>query len=206
MKNKLTHLALFVALALHPVLAQSQKADFVKNSVQIGKTGYYFDQENPFGFGDLTYLPYLGYTRKFTPTFGMRVSVEHYEACYLCQDYPRSGYPPAFEILYRSFKHLQLNFLYEYAASNRLSLILAGGPGYRWDSWGESWYPHQYSPWTDNFEVDARSFHEWGIGGALEIKYKVYKQFSLSVKGEYFNFPASPIQQFGAGAYLGYDF
>ena len=219
MKKTLLFTVLLVAFAMQLATAQEAKPTFKKNSIQIGKTGYYFDSENPFGFDDrifkfkvfsyddiLAYLPYIGYTRKFTPTFGMRVSVENYSDCYSCKKYPRNVHPPAFEVISRSFGHLQFNFLYDYSITKRLSVLLAAGPSYRWASLGEWWYLHDYDQWTDNFEGDGRSFHEWGIGGAFEVKYKFFRQFWLSAKGEYYNFSVRPMQHWGAGAYLGFDF
>jgi len=219
MKKPLLFTVLLVAFAMQLATAQEAKPTFKKNSIQIGKTGYYFDSENPFGIEKrifwlriisydeiLATLPYIGYTRKFTPAFGMRVSVEDHADCYSCKKHTGNGYPPAFEVISRGFRHLQFNFLYDYSVTKKLSFILAAGPGYRWATYGELWYPYDYHEWADVTEIDGRSFHEWGIGGAFEVKYKFFRQFSLSAKGEYYNFSVRPIQHWGAGAYLGFDF
>lgn len=216
MNKILLLLVCFLTLGNQFANSQNTKPDFKKNSIQLGKTGYYFDRENPFGIGErgfklkvfwyddiLVYLPYIGYTRKFSPAFGMRVSIENYSDCYSCKKYPVNVYPPAFEVMSRNFRHLQFNFLYDYSVTKRLSLLLAAGSGYRWAPYGELWY---VDPWTDSLEGGGRYFDEWGLGGAFEVKYKFYKQFSLSAKGEYFSFPVRPMQHWGAGAYLGFDF
>ncbi len=216
--KKLYFLLIIAAIGCtSPLLAQSLQTASPKNSIQIGKTGYYFDAENPFSFGQHIFVgrpysklrfwwPYIGYTRKFSQTFGMRVSIEHFSDNYFIRKHQFNEYPPAFELLGRGFKYVQLNFLYEFSATPRLSFLLAAGPAYRWAAIGEMWYVRDYDQWADVTELDTNGFHEWGIGGAFEVKYKVWRQFSLSAKGEYFRFPDRPKQQFGAGAYLGYDF
>lgn len=220
MKNLLTCMVLGLALYTQPSFAQKPKPDYKKNSVQIGKTGYYFDQENPFGFGRevfiYTYLgkaffmwPYIGYTRKITPSIGFKASIEHYGACYECQYYGKRWPPiPVFEIGARFFQILQINGFYEFSASERLKLILSGGSGYRWSTeigelWNTAYIDHGL--WREAF-ASGKAFNEWGVGGAFEIKYKFYKNFSLSAKGEYFSFPKRPVRHWGAGAYIGYDF
>lgn len=81
------------------------------------------------------------------------------------------------------------------------------GLGYRWGYPGELWIErYVFHPfWSEAFG-GGKTFHEWGVGGAIEVKYKFYKAFSLSVKGEYFSFPARPVRHWGAGMYVGYDF
>jgi len=213
-------MALGLALYTQPSFAQKPKPDYKKNSVQIGKTGYYFDQENPFGFGRvlirhipetkqiLFYLPYLSYTRKITRSFGFKASMERFGACYECKYYGKR-WPaiPVFVIATRAFKILQVNALYELSVSERLKLTLSGGGGYRWSEVGELWNTAyiENGLWRESIG-SGKPFHEWGVGGAFEIKYKFYKNFSLSAKGEYFSFPKRPVRHWGAGAYIGYDF
>jgi|GEM_PF-4878238 hypothetical protein len=196
---------LFLAFHLHQGFSQSLKPNYPKNTIQIGKTGYYFDKENPFGFG-IRYFPHIGYTRNITPKIGLKASIDSYLDCYACDKTPR--WPrPVFEVQTRTFTILQFNFLYELSISERLSFIPTIGLGYRWGYPGELWIKrYVFHPlWLEAFG-GGKSFHEWGAGGAFEVKYKFYKQFSLSAKGEYFRFPVRPKQHWGAGVYLGYDF
>lgn len=195
------------SFSIIPGFAQKLKPDFPKNSIQIGKTGYYFDEENPFGFGRILYrFPYIGYIRKINPELGIKASIENYIDCYACDKVPR--WPrPVFEVQTRTFTVLQFNFFYEFSISEKFSLIPTVGLSYRWGYPGELWIKrYVFHPlWSEGFG-DGKSFHEWGVGGAFEVKYKFYKQFSLSAKGEYFSFPVRPVRHWGAGVYIGYDF
>lgn len=184
-----------------------------KNVVQIGKTGYYFDQKNPFYFGyinvwDTKYgqLPYISYARMLSPKWRVGISLEQYSKCYFCDDFTVD--PPVYEIIGRYFHQFTLFTGIKFFEWKRLSLFSDVGIKYRFN-WckycaGEFWvtsYPHPFESIGE-----GKKYTDWGIGGSLEVRYNFVKRFSLSAKAEYTGFDASPRQQFGAGVYLGYEF
>jgi len=204
--------------------AQSTVINNVKNEIQIGRTGYYFDRirdagnginnEHPLRFpstitwtkssGLDLYVPYVSYRRSFAKFLSVKVSYEDYSADYSGGELE----PPPYRILVRNIQQFQLSAIGRLQIENRFEFLPFVGMSYRFSPpVGEIWITHyvDHGFWREGF-YDGVNFSEIGIGVGFELSYPVYKNFYVLLKGEYFNFPKPPRDHYGVGIYIGYRF
>ncbi len=207
-------ICLFVVVSLFTNGAKGQE-DFKKNHLQIGRSGFYFG-DRPFKIGRsgvgftnhgirvYTYLPYIGYTRRFKNNFGIRLSMEQFEAAYCKKDVPCR--PEVNEIFFRDFYQVQISGVRYFSLSDKVKILAAFTGGYRFkgsQSLIEIYIDH--GTWEEGF---GRTDKIQGFGGGIESEILIspYKKFTLAIRGELLHFFNEPNRQYGLGAALGYEF
>ncbi len=186
----------------------------VKHHIQIGRSAFYFN-DNPIKIGRsgigfvnhgirvYTYAPYIGYTRRFKKSMGLRVSFEEFVAGYCKSGNPCS--PKIEEVFFRDFYQLQIDGIKYFSLSNRIEISGLIKAGYRFR--GSQSVIVKYVDHGTWIEGVGRTDQIKGLGAGLglEVKYNFFKKFTFSMKGEYLRFNGTPKKQIGIGALIGYE-
>ncbi|TAK29777.1 MAG: hypothetical protein EPO28_19080 [Saprospiraceae bacterium] len=177
----------FLLLVIEAVGQES----FKKNSVQIGRSGYYFGDQ-PFKIGSLggftnhgwrvyIYTPYISYSRRQFKHIGFRISIEEYRVAY-CKNCIQ---PKPLEVTNRAFCQLQAGILIYFPVFKRFEAIFSmnGVRRYNGREYGTLKYI-DHGTWLEGISF-TNKLNAWGVGIVMGAKYRVYKNFSISTKGEY---------------------
>lgn len=204
------HLIIVSLLLLMSIPATRGQAGFKKNSIQIGRSGYYFG-DNSFKIGELggitnhgfyTYTPYLAYSRLQFKHLGLRVSIEKYQVGY----FKGRTFPDPFIVFGRNFSQFQIDALGYATLWKKLTFFGTINFAKRYNGeelFVESIYDH--GTWIEG-RIGFNDINGWGVGTGLEMKYNFYKKLSISFKGNYLKFKDKPKKQYGLNLAIGYDF
>ena len=133
---------------------------------------------------------------------GLRVSFEEFDVSY-CKHCTR---PEPMKVTNRSFLLLQFGPVGYIPLSDHFELILNLSIARRFKGTDSGIESYIDKGWWEEAIAFVHKTNAWGGVGGIETKFKFFKIFSLSLKGEDILFNIDPKFQVGINGNIGYEF